>query len=413
VSVPEVAFDHYDPDLVEGARKRFTRLRAGCPVAHTSAHGGFYLVSTYPEAVEVLRDSGTFSSRPRQGEPGGTTIPPLPFTLGLLSLDPPEHTAYRQIVMPYFSAAAVERMRPRIRELVTGVIDTVIEAGHCDAVKDLTEVLPTLVTLDFLGLPADRCEPYIEVFYPSRGGKFNQLGAVDLATDPLAPTRWVMDDLRTLITERAPEQGKLVAALMDALIDGRPIPVEEVVLNTFVIIAGGTENMTAMMTAAIDHLDRNPADRERLARSPALIPAAVEELLRYYPGATTVMRNVVRPTRLGDAELVPGDRVMLSFLSANADAPGVADPGEFRIERRPNPHITFGFGRHRCVAATLAHVELELLISELVTRMPDYAVDRARVIRPGSVPQANNWHSMPVTFTPGPRAMAPGEQAGR
>ena len=94
-----------------------------------------------------------------------------------------------------------------------------------------------------------------------------------------------------------------------AHVEGHPIPLEEVVMNTLVIIAGGTENMTAMMTAAIDHLDGNPEDRRRLTLSPDLIPATVDELLRYYPGATTVMRNVVRPTRLGKADLLPGDRV--------------------------------------------------------------------------------------------------------
>jgi cytochrome P450 len=408
VTAPEVDFDHHSPELVETWRERYRDLRQHCPVAYSPHYGGFYVVSAYEDMVRVWLDTETYSSAFVGDPPTGTTIPPSPVELGILNMDPPEHSKYRKVFMPTFSAAGVEAMRPRIREIVDATIDRFIETGECDLIRDFAHVFLTVATLELMGMPIDRSYPYMRVFFASaEPGHWSDMTDLGGDFDPMAVMNFVLDDIRGLVRRRAARPGTPLYEWQQAVIDGAPIEEEQLVRHVFVFLAGGTENMTATIGNIFRHLQLNPDHRRWLQQDPALLPVAIEELLRFYPGATTNMRQVVRPTTLRGVDLKPGDRVMVLFASGNESNPNIACPEQFILDRTPNSHVTFGLGRHRCIGARLAQAQLEIIFRQFLTRLPDLEIDTGAIVRPPSIPQADTWVAMPARFTPGPRSGLP------
>ena len=408
MTAPEVDFDHHSPELVETWRKRFRDLRQHCPVAHSPHYGGFYVVSTYEDMLRVWLDTDTFSSAFVGDPPMGTTIPPSPLELGILNMDPPDHSKYRKVFMPTFSAAAVEAMRPRIREIADATIDRFVETGRCDLIQDFAHIFLAVSTLELMGMPVNRSYPYMQVFFASaEPGHWSDMTESGSSYDPMAAMNFVLEDIRGIVRRREACPGTPLYAWQQATIDGAPIPEEQLVRHIFVFLAGGTENMTATIGNIFNHLQLNPDHRRRLQQDPALLPVAIEELLRFYPGATTNMRQVRKATTLGGVDLRPGDRVMVLFASGNESNPNIERPEEFILDRNPNSHVTFGFGRHRCIGARLAQAQLEIIFQQFLTRLPDLQIDVEAIVRPPTIPQADTWVSMPARFTPGPRSGLP------
>ena len=402
MSVPEIDFDHRDPALAGNYRQTFRELRAKCPIAHSSAYGGFYVITQYDDMVRVWGDPETFSS-----QIPGLQIPPTPFSLGLLNLDPPEHTGYRRAFVPAFSAPAVKGKRPRIRELVEITIDGFIERGRFDVVSDLAMPFLTVSILDLLGMPLERCYQYLHVLFPnSAHGSWYSASREKPAdgTDPMAGVNFVMDDIRNILRTGACPPGSVVHEWQHAIINGQAMTEEELVLTIFVFLAGGTENMSSVIGQAFDHFSRHPDHQRLLAEQPGLLPRAIEELIRYYPGATTNVRKVMKPVRLAGADLRAGDLVMMAFVSGNETIPTIEAPEELRLDREKSTNISFGYGRHRCIAAHLAQVELETVFERVFARLPDFRIDRAGIVRHPIVPQVDGFLRIPATFTPGPRS---------
>jgi cytochrome P450 len=194
-----------------------------------------------------------------------------------------------------------------------------------------------------------------------------------------------------------------MTAIVHHDIDGERISLDAAAAVTRLVVGGGVDTSTSVSSAALIHLSRHRADRQRLLDDPSLIDAAVEEFLRYYPPARTHGRVVARDVTLAGCQMHKGDRALLSEVSANRDEAEFPDADRFVIDRFPNRHVTFGMGLHRCPGSHLARLELRELLTQVLARMPDFHIDEDGIVEYPNWSMIGGWGRIPATFTPGPR----------
>ena len=394
-------FDHHSVGFAEHWREQYGRARDTCPVLRIAAHGGYTALTRYEDVKRALLTPDVYAcgrdlvlAGSAGVIPGGVTIPTNPFRMGMMEMDPPESSVLRRLLMPWFSARAIERASPRIRELITASIDRVIEQGEMDVVDDFANPIPALITLDLMGLPLQNWQRYGRVLHEAayrRPGSAKQVA-------------WLLEDLRATVEARRTVPASVpnpLDALLAATVDGEPLPVGLVVELVFMLLNGGIDTTTSLIAHTLRHLSSHPDQAAELAANPVLIPGAVDEFLRYYTPGTGVARTVVRDTSIGDVEIAAGERVFLALGSANTDPETFegADVVDFR--RTANRHLSFGAGLHRCLGSFLAVCEMTILLEEVLRRMPDLQIDESGVRAYLSVPLVAGFEAMPATFTPG------------
>ncbi len=400
----DTLFDHHSHEFAEAWPQIYRSLReSGAPVVTSDRHGGFHAVSRYEDIQTVLQDPRTFASgRELQIDGrivGGATVPVTASRLGMMEMDPPISTGYRRLIAPFFSPRTIDEYAPRLRTIVDWVLDRSIESGRMDVAADLAAMLPPLVIVDLLGLPLERWEHYAHALHQ---GVSHQKGSARAIIG-------VMREMRDLVDIwRAAGEGPdgVCTALLDAEIDGAPIDDDLVAELVFMLLTGGVDTTSAQITNVLEHLDSHPDLCQRLADDPDVIPGAMDELLRIHTPGTGVARTVAEPTTLGGVELVPGDRLFLGIGSANRDEAVFDDPATVDPDRgNSGKHVTFGLGVHRCIGASLARAELVEVVSTILRRMPDFALDRDGLVHRPTIPLVNGWTHMPITFTPGHRVV--------
>lgn len=379
---------------------------AAAPVAWTEAHGGGWVVFGYQYAVRVLSDWATFSSYQDHSDPTsplrGTTTPPIPHLNVPQELDPPASTVYRRLLNGPFSPERSRQRESFIRRAVTACLDRVSETGTADLIDDLTNPVPAITTLDLLGLPLAEWERY--------AGAIHRLVYSPPASPEAAQAAAAVGDMMTdvgqaVVSRRADPGDDLISTLATATDeDGQLLPLDHVISTCGLLIAGGVDTTTALVSHALHWLSRHPAERDRLIADPALIPSAVEEFLRSFGAVQFMSRTATRDVELGGQQIRAGDRMMVSFGAANRDPAVFDEPGQVRLDRSPNRHIAFGHGVHRCVGAQLAKVQAVVMLQETLRRIPDFVIDEEQVERYPSIGLINGYVNLPATFTPSPAA---------
>jgi cytochrome P450 len=405
---PGIDFDHYTPEYRDNWREISDRNLSRCPVARSTTYGGFWLVSDYANLSRVIRDDATFTSTHNMTDPGdprqGVTIPPNPMLQVPMEFDPPLYNVYRRMLNPYFSPTAARAAEPFVRQAVDAFLDKVCATGRVDFVLDVGNPVPALATMKLVGLPLDDWQTFAEpmhgvVSFPAGGpeylrciGALQQLGG---ALGALVPR------LRT-----EPADG-LLSALAKATVNGAPLPDEEVVLVALLVMQGGVDTTTALLANTLWWLERHPEQRRRLIDEPALMEHATEEFLRTFTPVPALARTTTADVEIGGQRLHAGDRVLMAFAAANRDPAFFDDPGEVKLDRFPNPHVSFGLGIHRCIGSNLARSWFQIMLRGVLDRMPDYTVDRTAARRNESIGIINGFINMPATFTPSePRGVA-------
>lgn len=399
-------FDHHSADFAANWREQYREIRGTCPVTRAPGHGGYTLLTRYADARQVLLDPTSFVSGrdlviPAAGGPvsGGATIPTNPFRMGMMEMDPPDSLKLRKILVPWFSAKAIEQNCVHIRDMVTWCLDRVIEAGRCDIVDDLANPLPTLVTLDLMGLPLENWAWYARTLH---GAAYRVKGSArELAR--------LQDDLRQEI-ERRRDSGAAASgvrtpidALLAAEVDGQPLSLDLVVELVYMLVTGGIDTSTALIAHSIRYLSAHPGAAGRLRASPDLIPGAVDEMLRYFSPGTGIARTAVRDTMVGGTLIRAGERVFVGTGAVNSDPATFEDPDTVDLSRDASRHLAFGAGVHRCLGSFLAAREMAILIGEVLTRMPGLRVAESGVQPYDAIPLVGGFKAMPATFTPGMR----------
>lgn len=403
----ECPFDHHSREHAADPVGTYRAVREGPGFVRTPAHGGYTLFARYDDIAEVTQSPERFSSALAlpgdDGIGGGVTLPrnPAASRMSLAEMDPPEWRHVRRLLNPLFRPDAVARFAPRIREVTDECIDRFIGSGSCDLVLDLCSPVPAIVTLEYLGIDTSEWERYA---VPIHSSTFTPRDPQTPAFQALgANFQWIFQQIREEIARRreSPRKDDLLAAMMEAEDSEGPLDDDLVFETAYTVLAAGVDTTTSLLSAALQHLDLHPGDRRRLIDDPSLLEVACEEFLRYYSPAQAAARTTVGEARIGETALERGDRVLLAWASANRDEARFEQPDDFVVDRRPNRHMAFGHGIHRCIGAGLARQEFIVAIGQVLRRMPDYRIDRSRTETYPDVGLMFGYKEMPATFTPG------------
>jgi cytochrome P450 len=374
---------------------------AEIPVLGWPAGPGFWLVLRHGDVESVLKRPHLFSSAL-----GATQIrdPATPQALGyvrkmMLNMDPPDHPRLRRLLSRSFTPRAVSRLEDRIRGHARAICDRVFAGpgGECDFAKDVAADLPLLTLADVLGVPeqdrgllfdwSNRVIGYQDPDYAS-SAEFDHAAGTPLAREALAlrprpdeegripdpRTREGMPDLyayaHLLAEEKRRRPGDDVMSTLLAQVDddGGQVSVAEFENMFWLFAVAGNETLRNGLPGGCIALLADTETQDDLRADPALIPTAVEEMLRWWTPVMTFRRTATSDCELGGQRIGEGDKVVVSFTSANRDEAVFADPGRFDPRRQPNPHLAFGHGPHFCLGAHLARTQMRALFTEVLAR---------------------------------------------
>lgn len=393
-------FDHFSPDVGADPFPIYAAMRERCPVAHSSAFGGFWVVSRYRDVSTVAHDDETYCSGMGVSIPNvGQARPLRP-----IEVDPPELGWYRRLLNPLFSPGAVRRWEPEIRSLTSDLIDDFIGTGSCDIVHDLAQPLPAILTLRMLGLPEERWEEFVHYIHVcTHEAAYNIDAGIEAALNVYSAIAEGIDDRIQMGGNQADD---VLGQLMSVCLDSRRLTETEILDICFLLLFGGLDTTTAVIANSVIYLAEHPEHRNLLAAEPSLLPVAIEEFLRYFAPVHGLARTVTRATTLGGRELSAGDKVWMLWASANRDPEEFPEPDKVFLDRQPNRHLAFGVGSHRCLGSNLGRTEIQIVLEEVLKRIPDLRLDEEADVE--FFPDAHLWgpSSARLQFSPGvPRSV--------
>jgi cytochrome P450 len=351
------------PEDFDSAHGLYAELRERCPVPWSNEFGGFWAVTRYADLKQVTEDEDTFITSIQNTVPGiprAERRPPL-------HIDPPDHAAFRKPLDRVFRQSVVARRATTFRQAADDLLDPLLAAGQGDFSTDFA--LPYAV----------RCFAEMLELAPDLMMRVREIGvrySFAIQRMDRAQIKQTSEELyvvaRDVVAGRQAAPGDpevdLVSSLLAAMEEDSRVTYDSVVSSVRQFLAAGVGAPHAVLGSCAVHLARDGELQARLRTQPELIPAAVEELLRLYSPYRVFARTATRDVTIRDRTIAAGEAVALIFPSANRDADTFDDPHAFRIDRRPNRHLAFGRGPHKCVAAAMARLELRIGLEALLAR---------------------------------------------
>jgi cytochrome P450 len=381
----------------------YARLRAASPVLRAPGADIWFLLD-HATVKRAMDDPATFSSR--AAPPGGQPFDWLIFS------DPPRHTLLRAIVQRAFVPRSIAGLEPRIRALSGELLDACVTRGTMDLVDDYAALLPTLVIAELFGFPAtDRgrliawSQAIMNLSHAIAGGEAGLRAGKAFVTARDEIGAWLPGLLQM---RRAEPLDDLLTRLVAAEVDGERLDDAEITGFFLLLLSAATETTTNLISNAVLCLQAHPEQRARLVASPDLLPAAIEEVVRYRAPAQFMFRATTCDVTLLGQVIPAGKLVLLGIGSANRDPKQFADADVFDIARSPNPHLGFGHGIHFCLGAALARLEAKVALEHILERVPDLALAGDTPWEPRSAVHVHGPAHLPVRFTAStPPAPAP------
>jgi cytochrome P450 len=318
----------------------------------------------------------------------------IPLALPPIQCDPPDHAWARRLVLPWFTPQRVAEYERPTRVLSQTLIERFRHAGHADAALEYAQQIPVWVIAHVLGVPHALADTFTA----------SVRDVLDFTKDPrqrIAARDAIVACLVEQMNRRRQHPGTdLLSGLVHAEVDGQPVTDVHILGTAALTLIAGIDTTAAAIGAALWHLASHADDRARLVEHPALIPSAVEELLRAY-SPVTMARIATTDTELGGCPIKAGDRVLLNFPAANRDPEVFPDPDRVILDRAPNRHVAFGTGIHRCAGSHLARMELRVALEEWLAHIPSFRLaDPAAVTWSGG--QVRGPRNLPVVFPSSP-----------
>jgi cytochrome P450 len=379
-SVP--AFDPFAPGFTDDPYPQYAALREAAPVYRHPM--GFWLLTRYEDVAGLLRATGLSVEDRNVTDPSLLALRDAaghgeqrPGGLSMLDRDPPDHTRLRRLVSRAFTPRSLQTLRPRITELVDGMLAAVAHDGHADLVQALAFPLPFTVIAEMLGTPPGDHERIREL----TGTVVRSLEPVN---DPELVTAIAAADAELagiaaemIAWKRQNPADDLLTALISAEDDGDVLDDDELVAQTLLLYIAGHETTVNLLAGGALALLRNPGQLEALRVDSGLIPNAVEELLRYDSPVQASRRITLQPMVVGGTTIPAGAFVMASLASANRDDRYFGpDAGQLRVGRdNARQHVSFGAGPHHCLGASLARLEAAIAFERMITLLPGLALD--------------------------------------
>jgi len=350
----------------------YRRLRDEAPLHHDD-HSDLWVLSRFDDVQAAAKDWETYSSTVggRGNDVDDTYQLFLPAG-DLAGVDPPVHTRLRGALRLAFSPSALRtRFEPIVRRKATQLIEAFADAGHADFARDLARPLPATTMFSWFGFP--------EADHPELLGWFGDMLERDPG-EPALPERAIAgrDAMRAYMLAAAADRRRspredLMSFLVEAEGAGE-ISTDELTGGAMLLFVAGITTTSGLISNSLLHLDRFRDQRDRIRDDPAVLPGAIEELLRYDAPIQALARTATRDVGIHGRAIPAGARVALVWASANRDERRWPDPDRLDIDRDLQRHVTFGDGIHHCLGAPLARMEARIVFEELFRRIPEYAV---------------------------------------
>jgi cytochrome P450 len=368
----------HSPDFYAGdPYPAYRELRATTPVCWNDVTK-FWALLKYEDIRFVSSSPALFTSTK------GITIPdpamPSPVQEGnLIFSDPPRHRQLRKLINSGFTRRRVAVLEPKIREIVRGILDDIEPGSVHEFAEEIAAPLPTRMIAELIGAPPDDWEQF-------RAWSDAATGTADpeIELDSFVAMGQLFEYFQKLIAARRAEpRDDLLSVLAEAEIDEHRLTDEDLLNFAFLLLVAGNETTRNLIALGTLALISHPDQRRLLVENPALIPGAVEEMLRWNSPVVHMARTAVADVEIRGQRIAEGDVVVMLYGSANRDEDVFgSDSEEFKVTRHPNPHIAFGCGEHSCVGAQLARLEATVMFEELLGRFPKLElvgdVDRMR-----------------------------------
>ncbi|MFF5759772.1 cytochrome P450 [Streptomyces longwoodensis] len=388
-----VAFDPWDPAFVADPYPAYAELRAQGSVRYFEATDQ-WLVPRHADVSALLRDrrlGRTYLHRYAHEEFGRTAPPPEhePFhTLndhGMLDLEPPDHTRIRRLVSKAFTPRTVERLRPYVEQLAGELVEGLRARGGGDLLTEVAEPLPVAVIAEMLGVPeGDR--HLLRPWSAAICGMYELSPSEETAERAVRASVEFSDYLRGLIAARREEPGEdLISGLIAAHDEDDRLTEQEMISTAVLLLNAGHEATVNATVNGWYALFRHPDQLAALRADHALVPSAVEELMRYDTPLQLFERWVLEDIDIDGTTVPKGAEVALLFGSANHDPAVFTDPERLDLTRADNPHISFSAGIHYCIGAPLARIELAASMTALLTKTPTLALAAEPARKPNFV----------------------------
>ena len=373
-----IVADLLDPDLYRrNPHDVWEWMRANEPV-YRDQRNGLWGVTRHADLMDVERRSTVFASAqsyraiPSQGE------------VNMIAQDDPRHRQQRMLVQGDFTKKSVEQRQMEMNELVTEVVDAALADGadSMEVVDAVSGQIPARMTARLLGYPEERwadlkswSERLMRTDMRDRDG--------EVFRDFVAANMEFVGALQEIAAEKHANPGDdLISTWLHARIDGEPLPPEAIAHEVGLFISGGAETTRTAISHGLRAFVDHPNQWEAMAADADLIPAAVEEVLRWVTPLNNMFRRVAADDRIGDQPVRSGDRVVLLYPSANRDEDVFAEPYKFDIHRSSNQHVAFGFGTHLCIGTHVARASLAATFGQLSRRITDlHAISEPEVER--------------------------------
>ncbi|VEG57696.1 cytochrome P450 [Mycolicibacterium aurum] len=385
--LPHVPYS--DLPMAHDRGEGWAALRALGPVLHGD---GWYYLTRREDVLAALRSPEIFSSRIAYDD----MISPVP--LVPLGFDPPEHTRFRRILHPFFSLQTLSALLPSLQAQAVEIVEAIAIRDGCEVMAELATPYPSQVFLTLFGLPLEDKERLI--------AWKDAIIAFSLTTDPTSVDLTPAVELYTYLTEAVAEQRNRPrdGVLSHLLHSDDPLTDNEAVGLSLVFVLAGLDTVTATIGATMLELARRPALRVALIENPDSVGAFVEEMIRLEPAAPVVGRVTTRPVTVAGVTLPAGAEVRLCLGAINRDGGDEHSGNDLVMDGRLHKHWGFGGGPHRCLGAHLARMELKLVVTEWLSRIPDFE------LAPGYVPEIT-WPSATCSLTELPLQIRSGRRS--
>lgn len=389
-------FDHHNPPIGPDGTpfEYYEAVRdeaMDAPIGWSEAYGGFWVVNGYDECFELMQQPDRFSN-------AAVTFPAYQTgeknQLMLAGMDQPEHKKYRGLVVGPFSPRQAAETEDALRTMTNALIDTFIADGAADVAKSVADEVPGRLTAISLGLPEEDGDRY---------RSWTDAIAHLYTTDPEAAGR-IIGEMHQyfmgVIDERRRAPGEdVISLVIQSELDGERLTDEELLGFCIVLLLGGIENSSKLLSTALWRLAWDVELRRRLIAKPALITTAADEFLRYYTPAG-IGRLVLEDTTIGGVRMTKDQIAFLMLPVVNRDPRQFPHPDVFIADRAPNRHLTLGTGIHRCLGAHQLRTEGKVVFTEFLNRIPEFTLDPDRKAVWGTG-QVTGMKEVPIVFPAG------------
>jgi len=386
-----------DVDLTDGAfyagdsRSVYKWMRENEPVFRD--RNGLAAAATYQAVIDAERQPELFSNA------GGIRPDQQPVEM-MIEMDDPQHLLRRKLVNAGFTRKRVKDREPSIGALCDALINAVCERGECDFVSDIAAPLPMAVIGDMLGVLPEEREMFLKWSDDMVSFLSSTTAQDDFQVSMDAMAAYTEYMMRMIADRKQEPTDDLVSVLVHAEVDGEKLADHQIVTEVLLLLIGGDETTRHTLSGGTAQLLRHPDQHSRLVNDLSLLPNAIEEMLRWTAPVKNMARTMTADLEFHGAQLKKDEKIILLFESANFDEAVFGDPENFRIDRYPNNHMAFGFGTHFCLGNQLARLELSMMQTRLLQRLPDMelASGDALPLRPANF--VSGLEQMPVKFTP-------------